>query len=117
MAHARSSGLPRFFCGELEAQRWPEGRFAAPTTSRSAQRARRALFDQRVAGAWFQVQDRYGFHGIHNHGNRGSGVCCVQLDPPEKRQQHPVRGAPNGIIGFYARGLSSPGGVRATPSR
>ncbi len=65
-----------------------------------------------VAGAWFQIQNRYGFHDIHNHGNCSwSGVYYVQIDPIEKRQQHPNLGARNGITRFYASHLNLLGGA------
>lgn len=66
----------------------------------------------RVVGAWFQIQNRFGFHDIHNHGNCSwSGVYYVQLDPAERRQQHLVLGALNGITRFYAQHLNLLGGA------
>ena len=65
-----------------------------------------------VVGAWFQVQNRYGFHDIHNHGNCSwSGVYYVQLDDLETRRQHPTLGAMNGITRFYGPPLQLLGGA------
>jgi uncharacterized protein (TIGR02466 family) len=65
-----------------------------------------------VVGAWFQIQNRYGFHDIHNHGNCSwSGVYYVQIDPVEKRRQHPALGVLNGITRFYSQGLNLLGGA------
>ena len=44
-----------------------------------------------IVGAWFQIQNQYGFHDIHNHGNCSwSGVYYVQIDKLEKRNAHPT---------------------------
>ena len=65
-----------------------------------------------VAGAWFQIQNRFGFHDIHNHGNCSwSGVYYVQIDPLLQRQAHPVLGQRNGITRFYAQHLNLLGGA------
>ncbi len=65
-----------------------------------------------VVGAWFQIQNRYGFHDIHNHGNCSwSGVYYVQIDPAERRRQHPVLGVLNGITRFYSQQLNLLGGA------
>lgn len=65
-----------------------------------------------VVGAWFQIQNRFGFHDIHNHGNCSwSGVYYVQIDPAEQRHAHPVLGGRNGITRFYAQHLSLLGGA------
>ena len=65
-----------------------------------------------VVGAWFQIQNRFGFHDIHNHGNCSwSGVYYVQIDPAQERQAHPVLGQRNGITRFYAQHLNLLGGA------
>jgi uncharacterized protein (TIGR02466 family) len=65
-----------------------------------------------VVGAWYQIQNRYGFHDIHNHGNCSwSGVYYVQIDEPEKRVKHPNLGATNGITRFYGHQLGLLGGA------
>lgn len=65
-----------------------------------------------IVGAWFQIQNRFGFHDIHNHGNCSwSGVYYVQLDPAHQRQQHSALGAQNGITRFYAQHLNLLGGA------
>ncbi|MCL6526738.1 MAG: 2OG-Fe(II) oxygenase family protein [Thermaceae bacterium] len=65
-----------------------------------------------VVGAWFQIQNRYGFHDIHNHGNCSwSGVYYVQIDPVGQRRQHPALGVLNGITRFYSQGLNLLGGA------
>ena len=65
-----------------------------------------------VVGAWFQIQNRYGFHDIHNHGNCSwSGVYYVQIDEPEQRQAHATLGAMNGITRFYGPPLQLLGGA------
>lgn len=66
----------------------------------------------RVVGAWFQIQNRHGFHDIHNHGNCSwSGVYYVQIDPAERRRQHPALGVLNGITRFYSQQLNLLGGA------
>ena len=65
-----------------------------------------------IVGAWFQIQNRYGFHDIHNHGNCSwSGVYYVQIDPLERRQDHATLGALNGITRFYGHQLALLGGA------
>jgi Putative 2OG-Fe(II) oxygenase len=65
-----------------------------------------------IVGAWFQIQNRYGFHDIHNHGNCSwSGVYYVQIDRLEKRQSHPSIGATNGVTRFYGHQLPLLGGA------
>lgn len=65
-----------------------------------------------VVGAWFQIQNRYGFHDIHNHGNCSwSGVYYVQIDPLERRFEHATLGAMNGITRFYGHQLGLLGGA------
>ncbi len=65
-----------------------------------------------VVGAWFQIQNRYGFHDIHNHGNCSwSGVYYVQIDPVERRQEHATLKTTNGITRFYGHQLGLLGGA------
>ncbi|GGR26401.1 hypothetical protein GCM10008957_42440 [Deinococcus ruber] len=65
-----------------------------------------------IVGAWYQIQNGYGFHDIHNHGNCSwSGVYYVQLDPEEKRAAHPQLGRFNGITRFYGHQLGLLGGA------
>jgi uncharacterized protein (TIGR02466 family) len=65
-----------------------------------------------VVGAWFQIQNNYGFHDIHNHGNCSwSGVYYVQIDDVAKREAHPVLGKQNGITRFYSHQLNLLGGA------
>ena len=66
----------------------------------------------RVVGAWFQVQNRSGFHDIHTHGNCSwSGVYYVQIDEQAKRAQHPDLGDRNGVTRFYGPSLYLLGGA------
>jgi uncharacterized protein (TIGR02466 family) len=65
-----------------------------------------------VVGAWFQIQNNYGFHDIHNHGNCSwSGVYYVQIDDAAKREAHPVLSKQNGITRFYSHQLNLLGGA------
>ena len=65
-----------------------------------------------IVGAWYQIQNGFGFHDIHNHGNCSwSGVYYVQLDPPELRAAHPQLGALNGVTRFYGHQLGLLGGA------
>jgi uncharacterized protein (TIGR02466 family) len=65
-----------------------------------------------VVGAWFQIQNNYGFHDIHNHGNCSwSGVYYLQIDDAAKREAHPVLGKQNGITRFYSHQLNLLGGA------
>ncbi len=65
-----------------------------------------------VAGAWFQIANRFGAHNVHNHGNCSwSGVYYLQCDPAEKRRAHPSLGAQNGVTRFYGPRLSQGGGA------
>lgn len=65
-----------------------------------------------IVGAWFQIQNGYGFHDIHNHGNCSwSGVYYVQIDDLERRCQHPTLGHLNGITRFYGHQLNLLGGA------
>ncbi|GGJ69654.1 putative 2OG-Fe(II) oxygenase [Deinococcus aquiradiocola] len=66
----------------------------------------------RVVGAWFQIQNRYGFHDIHTHGNCSwSGVYYVQIDDTAERARHPHLGTRNGITRFYGPNLTLLGGA------
>ena len=65
-----------------------------------------------IVGAWFQIQNDYGFHDIHNHGNCSwSGVYYVQIDETAQREQHPKLGALNGVTRFYSHLLPLLGGA------
>lgn len=65
-----------------------------------------------VVGAWFQIQNSYGFHDIHSHGNCSwSGVYYVQIDDTETRQNHPQLGPNNGITRFYSPRFDLLGGA------
>ena len=65
-----------------------------------------------IVGAWFQIQNSYGFHDIHNHGNCSwSGVYYLQIDDLEKRQSHPSIGGTNGVTRFYGHQLPLLGGA------
>lgn len=66
----------------------------------------------KVVGAWFQVQNHFGFHDIHTHGNCSwSGVYYVQIDGAEQRRQHPQLGERNGVTRFYGPSLGLLGGA------
>ncbi|MEM1418245.1 MAG: TIGR02466 family protein [Myxococcota bacterium] len=55
-----------------------------------------------IAGAWFQMQNGYGSHGIHTHGNCSwSGVYYVACDDEAARVAHPTLGARNGVTRFH----------------
>jgi len=134
--------LLRLFYGELQAKGGPKGnvysssddilqRYQSPSLQALFGFISNAVFEaasamnapiwqqvgvrnlqMRVVGAWFQIQNRYGFHDIHNHGNCSwSGVYYVQIDPTEQRRQHPVLGTLNGMTRFYAQHLSLLGGA------
>ena len=65
-----------------------------------------------VVGAWFQIQNRYGFHDIHSHGNCSwSGVYYLQIDESERRREHPHLGAQNGLTRFYSPRFDLLGGA------
>lgn len=65
-----------------------------------------------VVGAWFQIQNSYGFHDIHSHGNCSwSGVYYLQMDDLETRHQHPNLGAQNGVTRFYSPRFNLLGGA------
>ncbi|MEO0324056.1 MAG: TIGR02466 family protein [Myxococcota bacterium] len=55
-----------------------------------------------IAGAWFQIQNGYGSHGVHSHGNCSwSGVYYVQSDPEPVRRAHATLGEQNGVLRFH----------------
>ncbi len=64
-----------------------------------------------VVGAWFQIQNGYGFHETHNHGNCSwSGVYYVQADDQKTRENHESLGPMNGITRFYGHHVDIIGG-------
>ncbi len=65
-----------------------------------------------IAGAWFQIQNGYGSHGVHSHGNCSwSGVYYVQCDAEEVRVAHPTLGARNGTLRFHGPRFERLGGA------
>ncbi len=65
-----------------------------------------------IVGAWFQIQNQFGFHDIHSHGNCSwSGVYYLQIDEATKRHKHPQLGANNGITRFYSPRFDLLGGA------
>lgn len=65
-----------------------------------------------IAGMWFQVSNRGAFHDVHTHGNCSwSAVYCVQVDPDERRVQHPTYVAANGVTRFYGPPFAQLGGA------
>ncbi len=76
------------------------------------QQTQASKLQMHVVGAWFQIQNRYGFHDIHNHGNCSwSGVYYVQIDDIAKCEAHEVLGSRNGITRFYSHQLNLLGGA------
>jgi uncharacterized protein (TIGR02466 family) len=76
------------------------------------QRAQAGRLQMHVVGAWFQIQNHYGFHDIHSHGNCSwSGVYYLQIDPPETRTRHPNLGEMNGVTRFYSPRFDLLGGA------
>jgi len=76
------------------------------------QQANTGQLTMHVVGAWFQIQNKFGFHDIHSHGNCSwSGVYYVQIDDTETRMQHPQLGAQNGITRFYSPRFDLLGGA------
>jgi uncharacterized protein (TIGR02466 family) len=76
------------------------------------QQTQASKLQMHIVGAWFQIQNRYGFHDIHNHGNCSwSGVYYVQLDDVAKCEAHEVLGQRNGITRFYSHQLNLLGGA------
>ncbi|MEO0606339.1 MAG: hypothetical protein AAF211_33225, partial [Myxococcota bacterium] len=65
-----------------------------------------------MVGAWFQVQNDGGRHGVHNHGNCSwSGVYTVAVDPADRRTAHPRLGPDNGVLRFHGPHLARLGGA------
>lgn len=65
-----------------------------------------------IPGMWFQTSREGAFHDVHTHGNASwSAVYCVQVDPPEVREAHPVYGAANGVTRFYGPPFTALGGA------
>jgi hypothetical protein len=65
-----------------------------------------------IEGMWFQCSRAGAFHDVHTHGNCSwSGVYIVQIDEPEKRVQHPVYGAANGVTRLYGPPFATLGGA------
>lgn len=76
------------------------------------QQANAGQLNMHVVGAWFQIQNKFGFHDIHSHGNCSwSGVYYVQIDDNEARQKHPQLGQQNGITRFYSPRFDLLGGA------
>jgi hypothetical protein len=69
-------------------------------------------FDVKLISAWFQVQNGYGFHDVHVHGNCSwSGVYYVQADGDNARSADPAIGGVNGVTRFYGPYLDQGGGA------
>lgn len=65
-----------------------------------------------IDGMWFQISNRGAFHDAHTHGNCSwSAVYCVQVDPEQRRVQHPTYGATNGVTRFYGPHFAQLGGA------
>lgn len=76
------------------------------------QRSASRKMNLNVVGAWFQIQNRFGFHDVHNHGNCSwCGVYYVQVDDRATREAHPVLGQSNGVTRFYGPALDMIGGA------
>lgn len=76
------------------------------------QHSRSKKMNMEVTGAWFQIQNGYGFHEIHTHGNCSwSGVYYVQVDNEQKRESHEKLGALNGVTRFYGHNTDIIGGA------
>lgn len=64
-----------------------------------------------VVGAWFQIQNGFGYHETHTHGNCSwSGVYYVQVDDDEKRESNQELGVMNGLTRFYGHHMDVIGG-------
>ncbi len=73
--------------------------------------SRSKKMNMNVVGAWFQIQNGYGFHETHNHGNCSwSGVYYVQVDDEATREKHATLGPMNGITRFYGHHIDIIGG-------
>ena len=76
------------------------------------QRMSAGRLSMHVVGAWFQIQNDYGFHDIHSHGNCSwSGVYYLQIDDAETRKNHPNLGTQNGVTRFYSPRFDLLGGA------
>ena len=65
-----------------------------------------------VRGMWFQISSQGSHHDVHTHGNCSwSGVYCVQVDPQDARNTHPVLGTANGVTRFYGPHFNRLGGA------
>lgn len=65
-----------------------------------------------VVAAWFQIQNGYGYHETHTHGNCSwSGIYYVQVDDDKKRESHPQLGVANGLTRFYGHHADVIGGA------
>jgi uncharacterized protein (TIGR02466 family) len=65
-----------------------------------------------IRGIWFQMTNQGSHHDVHTHGNCSwSGVYCLQVDPPERRNAHPVLGMANGVTRFYGPYFNRLGGA------
>lgn len=76
------------------------------------QHSRSKKMNMNVTGAWFQIQNGYGFHETHTHGNCSwSGVYYVQVDDADRRERHEKLGALNGVTRFYGHHTELIGGA------
>jgi uncharacterized protein (TIGR02466 family) len=65
-----------------------------------------------VVGAWFQLQNAGGRHGVHTHGNCSwSGLYVVDVDDDAVRAAHPRLGPANGVTRFHGPHLARLGGA------
>jgi len=65
-----------------------------------------------MVGAWFQLQNRFGRHGVHNHGNCSwSGVYWIDGDGADERAAHPTLGPANGVLRLHGPSLARSGGA------
>ena len=65
-----------------------------------------------IEGMWFQCSRQGAFHDVHTHGNCSwSSAYIVQIDESEKRVQHPVYGAANGVTRLYGPPFQALGGA------
>ena len=128
--HAAAAGGrtgPTFASGDDLLQRYGEHEavqslfgFLSDTVFHAAHEANEAIWAELgsprvrivVVGAWFQLQNDGGHHGVHNHGNASwSGVYVVDVDPPDVREAHPTWGAHNGVTRFHGPHLARLGGA------
>jgi putative 2-oxoglutarate-Fe(II)-dependent oxygenase superfamily protein len=65
-----------------------------------------------IEGMWFQCSRAGAFHDVHTHGNCSwSSAYIVQIDETERRVQHPVYGAANGVTRLYGPPAAALGGA------